>query len=58
MNLRLFDGASVIFYCDWTLENRAFLVTDILGARLESRVHVTVYARRYGTFALHIEAWG
>jgi hypothetical protein len=58
VNLRLFDGASVIFYCDWTLENRAFLVTDILGARLESRVHVTVYARPDGTFALHIEAWG
>jgi len=58
VTLRLFDGASVIFYCDWSPEARASLVADILEARLESRVHVTVYARPNGTVALHIEAWG
>ncbi|MCW5716414.1 MAG: hypothetical protein KIS68_01150 [Bauldia sp.] len=57
-NLRLFDGASVIFYCDWPTDSRESLAADILGARLESRTHVTVYLRPDGTVALLIEAWG
>lgn len=57
-NLQLFDAASVIFYCDWSIEARQSLAADIVGARLESRTHVTVYQRPDGTIALLIEAWG
>lgn len=57
-NLRLFDGASVVFYCDWTPAARESLAEGILGASLEGRTHVTVYLRPDGGAVLLIEAWG
>jgi hypothetical protein len=57
-NLRLFDGAGLVFYCNWSKQDADSLVRSILAADLESRVHVTVYVRPNGNVLLHIESWG